>query len=78
MAQHRVDAAPNDPQLPARRSPQPERERQRQHVNMGPRVHDMELKDVVDVVLKARAGAYSFELRLEAISQRHDRLPREI
>ena len=28
---------------------------------MGPRVHDMELKDIVDIVLKIRAGAYSFE-----------------
>src|ERR1700687_1361717 len=30
-------------------------------INMGPRVHDMELKDIVDVILKVRAGAYSFE-----------------
>jgi 5-methyltetrahydropteroyltriglutamate--homocysteine methyltransferase len=30
-------------------------------INMGPRVHDMELKDIVDIILKVRAGAYSFE-----------------
>ena len=30
-------------------------------INMGPRIHDMELKDIVDIVLKIRAGAYSFE-----------------
>ena len=30
-------------------------------INMGPRVHDMELKDLVDIMLKIRAGAYSFE-----------------
>lgn len=30
-------------------------------INMGPRVHDMELKDMVDIMLKIRAGAYSFE-----------------
>ena len=30
-------------------------------INMGPRVHDMELEDIVDVILKVRAGAYSFE-----------------
>jgi 5-methyltetrahydropteroyltriglutamate--homocysteine methyltransferase len=30
-------------------------------INMGPRVHDMELKDFIDIVLKIRAGAYSFE-----------------
>ena len=37
-------------------------------INMGPRVHDMELKDVVDIILKVRAGAYSFE----AANPRHD------
>jgi 5-methyltetrahydropteroyltriglutamate--homocysteine methyltransferase len=37
-------------------------------INMGPRVHDMELRDVVDVILKVRAGAYSFE----AANPRHD------
>ena len=35
---------------------------------MGPRVHDMQLKDIVDVILKIRAGAYSFE----AANPRHE------
>jgi 5-methyltetrahydropteroyltriglutamate--homocysteine methyltransferase len=30
-------------------------------INMGPRVHDMELKDIIDIILRIRAGAYSFE-----------------
>jgi 5-methyltetrahydropteroyltriglutamate--homocysteine methyltransferase len=30
-------------------------------INMGPRVHDMEMKDIVDIIVKIRAGAYSFE-----------------
>ena len=30
-------------------------------INMGPRVSDMELKDIVDIVLRVEAGAYSFE-----------------
>lgn len=37
-------------------------------INMGPRIHDMELKDVVDIFLKVNAGAYSFE----AANPRHD------
>ncbi|MBM3488585.1 MAG: cobalamin-independent methionine synthase II family protein [Alphaproteobacteria bacterium] len=37
-------------------------------INMGPRVHDMELKDIVDIILKIRAGSYSFE----AGNPRHD------
>ena len=37
-------------------------------INMGPRVHEMELKDCVDLILKIRAGAYSFE----AANPRHD------
>jgi 5-methyltetrahydropteroyltriglutamate--homocysteine methyltransferase len=37
-------------------------------INMGPRIHDMELKDVVDIILKIRAGAYSFE----AANPRHE------
>ncbi|HET9490392.1 MAG TPA: cobalamin-independent methionine synthase II family protein [Methylomirabilota bacterium] len=37
-------------------------------INMGPRVHDMELKDVVDLILEVRAGAYS----LEAANPRHE------
>jgi 5-methyltetrahydropteroyltriglutamate--homocysteine methyltransferase len=48
------------------------RERVRFHtcysINMGPRVHDMELKDIVDVILKVHAGAYSFE----AANPRHE------
>jgi 5-methyltetrahydropteroyltriglutamate--homocysteine methyltransferase len=30
-------------------------------INMGPRVHDLELKNIVDVMLRINAGAYSFE-----------------
>jgi len=30
-------------------------------INMGPRVNDMELKHIVDIMLGVRAGAYSFE-----------------
>lgn len=30
-------------------------------IDMGPRVHDMELRDVVDLILSVHAGAYSFE-----------------
>jgi len=37
-------------------------------INMGPRVHDMELKDIIDIILKIRAGAYSFE----ASNPRHE------
>jgi 5-methyltetrahydropteroyltriglutamate--homocysteine methyltransferase len=37
-------------------------------INMGPRVHDMELKDIVDIILKIRADAYS----LEAANPRHE------
>ena len=37
-------------------------------INMGPRVHDMELKDIIDIVLQIRAGAYSFE----AANPRHE------
>lgn len=37
-------------------------------IDMGPRVHDMELKDMVDLILKVRAGAYSFE----AANPRHE------
>jgi 5-methyltetrahydropteroyltriglutamate--homocysteine methyltransferase len=48
------------------------RERVRFHtcysINMGPRVHDMQLPDIVDVILKVRAGAYSFE----AANPRHE------
>jgi 5-methyltetrahydropteroyltriglutamate--homocysteine methyltransferase len=37
-------------------------------INMGPRIHDMQLKDIVDVILKVRADAYSFE----AANPRHE------
>jgi 5-methyltetrahydropteroyltriglutamate--homocysteine methyltransferase len=37
-------------------------------INMGPRVHDMELKHIVDIMLGVRAGAYSFE----AANPRHE------
>jgi 5-methyltetrahydropteroyltriglutamate--homocysteine methyltransferase len=37
-------------------------------INMGPRVHDMELKDIVDLMLRIKAGAYSFE----ASNPRHE------
>jgi 5-methyltetrahydropteroyltriglutamate--homocysteine methyltransferase len=37
-------------------------------INMGPRVHDMQLKEIIDVILKVRVGAYSFE----AANPRHE------
>jgi 5-methyltetrahydropteroyltriglutamate--homocysteine methyltransferase len=37
-------------------------------INMGPRVHDLELKHIVDIMLAVRAGAYSFE----AANPRHE------
>jgi len=37
-------------------------------INMGPRVHDMEVKDIIDVVLRINAGAFSFE----AANPRHE------
>jgi 5-methyltetrahydropteroyltriglutamate--homocysteine methyltransferase len=37
-------------------------------INMGPRVHDMELRDIVDLILDIEAGAYSFE----AANPRHE------
>src|SRR5262249_36118071 len=37
-------------------------------INMGPRVHDLELKSIVDIMLGVRAGAYSFE----AANPRHE------
>ncbi|MBF8287644.1 MAG: vitamin-B12 independent methionine synthase [Candidatus Rokubacteria bacterium] len=37
-------------------------------IDVGPRVHDMELKDVVDIILTINAGAYSFE----AANPRHE------
>lgn len=48
------------------------REKIRHHtcygINMGPRVHDMEVKDLIDIILKIKAGAYSFE----ASNPRHE------
>src|SRR6516164_3767730 len=38
-------------------------------INIGPRVHDLELKHIVDVMLRVNAGAYSFE----AANPRHER-----
>lgn len=47
-------------------------ERVRHHtcygINMGPRVHDIEFKDVVDIALSVNAGFYSFE----AANPRHE------
>jgi 5-methyltetrahydropteroyltriglutamate--homocysteine methyltransferase len=37
-------------------------------IDVGPRVHDMELKDVVDIIFRINAGAYSFE----AANPRHE------
>jgi 5-methyltetrahydropteroyltriglutamate--homocysteine methyltransferase len=37
-------------------------------INMGPRIHDLELERVVDIILMIRAGAYSFE----AANPRHE------
>ena len=37
-------------------------------INMGPRVHDMEVKHLLDIILTIRAGAYSFE----AANPRHE------
>ena len=37
-------------------------------INMGPRVHDLELKNIVDIMLGVDAGAYSFE----AANPRHE------
>ncbi|HEX4556292.1 MAG TPA: cobalamin-independent methionine synthase II family protein [Xanthobacteraceae bacterium] len=37
-------------------------------INMGPRVHDMEAKDIIDIVLRINAGAFSFE----ASNPRHE------
>jgi 5-methyltetrahydropteroyltriglutamate--homocysteine methyltransferase len=37
-------------------------------INMGPRVHDLELRHIVDIMLRVNAGAYSFE----AANPRHE------
>ena len=48
------------------------REKVRYHtcysINMGPRLYDMEAKDIVDIMLRVKAGAYSFE----AANPRHE------
>ena len=37
-------------------------------INMGPRIHDMQLKDIIDIILKVKVQAYSFE----AANPRHE------
>jgi 5-methyltetrahydropteroyltriglutamate--homocysteine methyltransferase len=37
-------------------------------INMGPRVHDMEVRHLIDILMKIRAGAFSFE----ASNPRHE------
>jgi 5-methyltetrahydropteroyltriglutamate--homocysteine methyltransferase len=37
-------------------------------IDVGPRIHEMDLKDIVDIILKIDAGAYSFE----AANPRHE------
>lgn len=37
-------------------------------IDVGPRIHEMELKDIIDIILKIDAGAYSFE----AANPRHE------
>lgn len=37
-------------------------------IDVGPRIHEMELKDIVDIMLQINAGAYSFE----AANPRHE------
>ena len=37
-------------------------------IDVGPRIHEMELRDIVDIMLKINAGAYSFE----AANPRHE------
>jgi 5-methyltetrahydropteroyltriglutamate--homocysteine methyltransferase len=37
-------------------------------INMGPRVHDLEVRHLLDIILKIRAGAFSFE----ASNPRHE------
>jgi 5-methyltetrahydropteroyltriglutamate--homocysteine methyltransferase len=38
-------------------------------IDAGPRIHELELKDIIDIILKINAGAYSFE----AANPRHER-----
>ena len=37
-------------------------------INMGPRVHDLELKHIVDIMLHVNAGAYSLAMGAERSS----------
>ena len=37
-------------------------------IDVGPRIHEMALKDIIDIILKINAGAYSFE----AANPRHE------
>ncbi|MGA9005329.1 MAG: hypothetical protein WB495_00115 [Xanthobacteraceae bacterium] len=37
-------------------------------INMGPRVHDLEVKHIIDILMQIRAGAFSFE----ASNPRHE------
>jgi 5-methyltetrahydropteroyltriglutamate--homocysteine methyltransferase len=37
-------------------------------INMGPRVHDLEVRHIIDILMKIRAGAFSFE----ASNPRHE------
>lgn len=37
-------------------------------IDVGPRIHEMELKDIIDILLRINAGAYSFE----AANPRHE------
>ncbi len=37
-------------------------------INMGPRIHDMQLKDIIDIILKVKAQGFSFE----AANPRHE------
>src|SRR4029434_642018 len=37
-------------------------------IDVGPRIYEMEMKDIVDIILKINAGAYSFE----AANPRHE------
>jgi 5-methyltetrahydropteroyltriglutamate--homocysteine methyltransferase len=37
-------------------------------IDVGPRIHEMEMKDIIDIILKINAGAYSFE----AANPRHE------
>ena len=40
-------------------------------INIGPRVHDMQLKDIIDILLRVNADAYSFEFGNPQIGRAH-------